>query len=298
MLGDREDVLIFGPSSACDRKCIFCETGSKYSFSTEEAKEFITSQKENGLKEIRFAGGEPLLRKDIYNLISFSKESGLRTSVITNGSSLNKILVEQLKSSGLDLVILSFFSHKKCIFDKMAGKTGAFEESINGLKSLSKAGIETFINIIITKQNYTELKSILSFLFNKFAYIKKYKFFFVKSTGRASGKNTIIPKYSDVAPFLEKALNYAYKKKKIAVATNIPYCCVSPSTAPFISFSLNRLVYKRRKEPIVATKLSYRKTEQCRDCYLSKKCNGVMRDYLDLYGSDEIKPIMGVLDGT
>ncbi|MFH1585956.1 MAG: radical SAM protein [archaeon] len=83
--------------SKCDMDCRFCFSYWRDhvpELNTEEAKEVITIMKEKGLEAINFTGGEPLLRKDLGELLKFSKSKGLTTILSTNGTRLRQRLDE------------------------------------------------------------------------------------------------------------------------------------------------------------------------------------------------------------
>lgn len=97
----------------CNQKCIFCtvdkydDCGSKkyiteptlYGMTTEDANRDILARKPY---ELTFTGGEPLLRKDLIEVIDFAKENGVQRVVVnTNGVLLSDMkYVDRLKNAG------------------------------------------------------------------------------------------------------------------------------------------------------------------------------------------------------
>lgn len=82
--------LEVSPSGTCNHRCIFCALDyMEYQpvfLETEKVKEFLAEAKEKGLKSVMFSGeGEPLLHKDIAQIITSAKKSGLDTAVTSNG---------------------------------------------------------------------------------------------------------------------------------------------------------------------------------------------------------------------
>lgn len=89
-----------GPSGACNHRCIFCALdylGYKNQFAdTSLLKDAISDMGASGVKSIMYAGeGEPLLHKDIGELILYTRKTGIDVSVTTNGVLFSKDLAER-----------------------------------------------------------------------------------------------------------------------------------------------------------------------------------------------------------
>jgi len=108
------DYLRISVTDKCNLKCVYCTPSKglrhfKESdiLTDEEIIRFISIAHNHGLRKVRITGGEPLLRKNIIQLISLIKKIGIgELSLTTNGLILSK-LAESLKSAGLDRVNIS-----------------------------------------------------------------------------------------------------------------------------------------------------------------------------------------------
>lgn len=84
---------------ACNYGCKFCfaEFGKIKMLNNEEMHKVVEKTASSGyFKAVNFAGGEPFLVKELPNLIKHAKQLGLTTSVITNGSKLNKNMLDAI----------------------------------------------------------------------------------------------------------------------------------------------------------------------------------------------------------
>ena len=100
----------------CQMACNFCYARfddvirdtkvSKLGLPTEQARAVVTELARLGFKKINFAGGEPLLRKDLPELIRFAKSLGLVTSIISNGQLITADWIESV-SGHLDQIGIS-----------------------------------------------------------------------------------------------------------------------------------------------------------------------------------------------
>ena len=110
----RIDYLRVSVTDKCNLKCVYCtpSKGLKHFKETDlltdkEIIRFISIAQRHGLRKVRVTGGEPLLRKDIIQLIASIKKIGIRElSLTTNGLMLSQ-MARELKSAGLDRVNIS-----------------------------------------------------------------------------------------------------------------------------------------------------------------------------------------------
>ena len=124
----------------CNSRCITCNVWqNKYDdeCSTLEFENILKQTRQIGIEQIRFTGGEPLLREDIGYLIKTAKKLGFKSvSVQTNGLLLSK-KAEELVESGITMVSVSIDGIGET-HDRMRGIPNSFEKSIEGIKKLSK----------------------------------------------------------------------------------------------------------------------------------------------------------------
>jgi MoaA/NifB/PqqE/SkfB family radical SAM enzyme len=166
---------IIGPVKAvwqvaniCNARCRTCEQWKEKNdptiLSTDEGKNLIQQLAESGVLNLTFTGGEPLLRRDIYELVAFAKAQQLATSLYTNGLLLNVRRAKELIDSGLDLVYLSIDGSTPALNDELRGINGYFDlamKAFESLKSLRNNGhLQIFIACTITKKNMHDLVNI------------------------------------------------------------------------------------------------------------------------------------------
>jgi len=153
--------VVFDVTNKCNLKCIHCYS-SKYDkeLTKNDLFHIIDMLYRNGAGIIDFGGGEPLLRDDIFEILSYSKKIGLYTSISTNGTLLDKDCVKRLKSINIDHVCISLDGANSETHDHIRNKKGTFEKAIIGIKNCLNAGINTQISTVIMKNNIDELDEI------------------------------------------------------------------------------------------------------------------------------------------
>ena len=105
-----------------------------------------------GGKKVRLTGGEPLLRKDVPDLIKAIKTlDGLEEVALTTNGLLLPKYISPLVDAGLDRVTLSLDALDDAIFRKMSGRNVPVHLVLAGLDAASRAGIPVKINSVILR---------------------------------------------------------------------------------------------------------------------------------------------------
>lgn len=149
----------------CLFKCKMCEMWKSNDdlnvVSTDEWKRFISSLEGvlDGPRELVFSGGEPLLRKDIFELINFGSGKGFKTLMPSNGYLIDKDVAKKLADSGLTEIFISLDSANPQTHDFLRGTPGAHERVMRAFEHLSKNCPKLRIGIIgvISEVNYKEI---------------------------------------------------------------------------------------------------------------------------------------------
>ena len=129
--------LSFDITYRCNLRCTMChvwelaEGADRPELTTDEILRFIGEfQKQLGIREVRFLGGEPLIRQDLPEIIERLSPS-LFTEIVTNGTLITRGLAERLVDSGLSHIRFSIDGPAE-IHDGLRGK-GAFDKAIRAI---------------------------------------------------------------------------------------------------------------------------------------------------------------------
>ncbi len=167
MLKPNLRLVAWETTDACNLACKHCraearETPSEGELTTEEGKAFLLSLKDLGSPIVIFTGGEPLLRRDIFELLSFAREIGLISVIALNGTLLNRENVKELKRCGIRRISLSIDGPDAESHNTFRGVEGAFEATLRGIELLKKEDIPFQINTTVTRGNLLSFKKIFS----------------------------------------------------------------------------------------------------------------------------------------
>lgn len=138
-------------TNVCNLKCKYCYAEAfarDGEMTTEQIKNMMLEFKKAGTKIWKFSGGEPLLKKDIGEIVNFGKKCGFILNMDTNGTLVEKNL-GILKE--IDNVQLSIDGPEK-VHDAIRGK-GVFKKCMDSLELFKKNGINPLINCVISKNN-------------------------------------------------------------------------------------------------------------------------------------------------
>ncbi len=155
----------------CDFRCVYCMSEDmeflprEQVLTLEEITRLSKAFVELGVTKIRITGGEPLVRKDIVNMLAdVAKLEGLDELVITtNGSQLVK-LAQPLKEAGVKRINISLDSLDAEKFKKVT-RVGDLNAVLEGIQAAKKAGFEKIkLNAVILKnRNHDEVNNLVQY---------------------------------------------------------------------------------------------------------------------------------------
>lgn len=160
-------------TSACNFLCTMCPRtemikNKKFwkveNFDFETYKMIISDGVNNGLKSVKFQYlGEPLVNKNLVNMIKFAKEAGVVDVMFnTNASLLTKKKSIEIIESGVDKVFFSFDSPYRDVFNKIRVK-GDYDQVLENIKNFMKIKRSlnsdtpiTRVQMVLMKENEKE----------------------------------------------------------------------------------------------------------------------------------------------
>jgi radical SAM protein with 4Fe4S-binding SPASM domain len=108
------------------------------------------------------SGGEPLWRRDVFDLAQRARRKGLRVALATNGTLVDEAMAERIKASGIERVSVSLDGVEAGVHDGFRGVSGAFDAAVRGLQLLKGLGVPTQINSTVTKHNAAQLPEMVA----------------------------------------------------------------------------------------------------------------------------------------
>ncbi len=134
-------------SGGCNCRCVFCYNawkmaGEKRVAQLERKRALAMLDRaidETGCECITLSGGEPLLRNDIFEIISFIKERGVSVSLVSNGVLMTDEVIDRCLSSGVDRFQITLLSDDRDQHNRISGGD-VFEKVIEAILGIKKRG--------------------------------------------------------------------------------------------------------------------------------------------------------------
>jgi len=148
-------------TNRCNSNCIYCRThklSQQDVWTTDSLKKILAEMKQNGVRRIHFTGGEPMMRTDLGELITYAKRLGFFVGVTTNGYQVAK-RINELK--GIDVVFLSYDGPDQ-VHSRLRGEQNV-EEVKSALLALKSAGIQVWTTTVLTCWNVNFIEDIIDF---------------------------------------------------------------------------------------------------------------------------------------
>jgi MoaA/NifB/PqqE/SkfB family radical SAM enzyme len=170
--GIKKPISIYAPflvvwdfTHNCNLHCKHCYSDSggirESELSTQEAFDVVDQLADVGVTALAFSGGEPLTRKDFFEVAGRAVERGLYVSVATNGTLLTREMARRLKQAKIHYVEISIDGATAATHDAFRGVPGAFDKAVNGLKNAVAEDLCACIATTATKNNLHEMPAIV-----------------------------------------------------------------------------------------------------------------------------------------
>ena len=153
-------------TNACNFKCPYCrglDERIKKTLPVATAIEIIKYWVKDGLKNIRFSGGEPTVYPGLLKLVQFAKLSGIERIAISTNGYANTELYDELIEAGVNDISISFDACCSSFGDKMAGGIeGAWEKIVKNVEYLAAKTYVT-LGVVVTEETLPYLKDTVEY---------------------------------------------------------------------------------------------------------------------------------------
>jgi radical SAM protein with 4Fe4S-binding SPASM domain len=156
----------------CNLRCVMCtawqERVGQDELSTDEVSRLLEQARPLGLANLKLFGGEPMLRQDLEAITEHAAGLGVRCTLITNGSLLNRRRAEALVRAGLAQLDLSLDAGRADLHDAIRGVPGTWQRAVDGLQAVRSAAgrlgrrVTVRVNAVVMRQNVLDLPKLVS----------------------------------------------------------------------------------------------------------------------------------------
>lgn len=165
---ERRPIVVWNVTRTCNLRCVHCYSDSfaqKYpgELTHEQALVVIDNLAAFKVPAVLFSGGEPLTRPDLLELMKYAAASGLRITLSTNGTLIDKPTAQQLCEIGLTYVGISLDGIGETN-DLFRGKKGAYDTAVRGMRNCRAVGQKVGLRLTLTRRNCMDLHDIFNFI--------------------------------------------------------------------------------------------------------------------------------------
>lgn len=149
----------------CNLSCVHCRASAtrgpyEGELDTAEGLRLLDQIAEAGRVIVILTGGEPLLRKDIFDLARYGTRLGLRMVMAPNGTLITESIARRLAEAGIQRLSISLDGASAETHDEFRQVPGAFDGALRGIEHLQRAGIPFQINTTVTQLNLDQIPKI------------------------------------------------------------------------------------------------------------------------------------------
>lgn len=291
----------------CNNNCIFCiykeRREEMIPRSTMEIMAIMQEARKRDNNYLEFIGGEFSIRPDCLDLVKYGNRIGFTTiSLTTNGRMYSyPKFTKAMVAAGLTGIVFSIHGPNAKIHDKLTKSPGSFDQLMAGWDNFIKLGFKNIgSNTTIVKQNYKYLPQIGRLLFNK--NINNAEFIFVdpNNGGAKIDFFDIMPKITEVMPYVKKCLEIG-KKNKLPHwhIRYMPLCYLTDYLDQISELEEKKIFHTEHLAPDFqnfdvekSREIAAReKSKICKKCKLNDICEGVWKEYVKNYGLSELKAV-------
>ncbi len=169
----RKFFIQWDSTNNCNLKCSHCYHNYENSDSSQknnlmdfnEIKNMIDdledlTQKWNFSPRFQISGGEPLMRKDLMEILDYTSSLGMETNILTNGTLISKNKAKELSQRGVKRIQISI-DGKKETHNKIRGRDYAYEKSLKGISNCNNEGILVNVSMTLMQSNKKDLEDVV-----------------------------------------------------------------------------------------------------------------------------------------
>jgi len=151
----------------CNLNCIHCYNNSgnykeqRKDLSTEQFLAVAEELVEIKVFECIISGGEPTIRKDLFELLDILDQNKIKLIFITNGWAVDEKMINKLSNYSYRWFQVSIDGYRPEIHDHIRGRKGSWKRAVNAAKLAADAGLPLVIAHLITKENIEDFEDMI-----------------------------------------------------------------------------------------------------------------------------------------
>ncbi len=182
---------------ACALSCLHCRAVAQprrnpNELTTEEVRRVVDQIRDTGDPILVITGGDPLMRRDVFDLLTYAVQKELRTSLTPSATALvTPRNLKRVRETGVRRVGISLDGPTAEVHDAFRGFQGAFQRTLDIMRDVGEAGLSLQINTTVTRHNLPVLEAMPDIVARSGAV--QWSVFFLVPTGRGKVDDMVSP---------------------------------------------------------------------------------------------------------
>jgi MoaA/NifB/PqqE/SkfB family radical SAM enzyme len=165
---ERRPIVVWNITRRCNLRCLHCYSDSEAreypgELSLEQCRAVIDDLADFGVPAVLLSGGEPMIHPQFFELAGHARARGLRLTLSTNGTLIDRAAAQRLKDVGFAYIGISL-DGIGATHDYFRGKKGAFEKTVSAFRHCKAVGQKVGLRLTLSQNNISDLDRILDFI--------------------------------------------------------------------------------------------------------------------------------------
>ncbi|MGA9062502.1 MAG: radical SAM protein [Terracidiphilus sp.] len=146
----------------CNERCVHCylDHDGKGEMTTDEIKDVLRQLADCGTFFLSISGGEPLLRRDCFEILEFARALRFNVKLKTNAVMIGPKEAARIRKLGIEQVQISMYSHRPEVHDGITKLPGSLRRTTEAIKHLKANGVKVSITNVLMKFNSRDTKGV------------------------------------------------------------------------------------------------------------------------------------------
>jgi len=161
-------VVVWNCTRTCNLNCVHCYSDSENKqyggeLTTAEAFEMIDDLARFRVPVLLISGGEPLVRPDLFEIIAYAGERGIRCTLSTNGTRIDPEMAQRIKDASVTYVGISLDGVGEQ-HDFFRGVAGSYEKALAGIRNCLAVGQKVGLRFTLSQQTVSQLDAVFQLI--------------------------------------------------------------------------------------------------------------------------------------
>jgi radical SAM protein with 4Fe4S-binding SPASM domain len=146
----------------CNERCEHCylEHEDRGEMTAAEIRGLLRQLADTGVFFLTLSGGEPLIRRDCFEIIADARALGFNVKLKTNAVLIREKEAQRLRALGVEQVQISLYSHRPEVHDGITKLPGSLKRTLAGIRLLRSAGLKVTLANVLMPSNFQDTEGV------------------------------------------------------------------------------------------------------------------------------------------